>query len=146
VTLSPGGKLLMPALPRSSAPIEGTGTVRTISAGYCVTKEGLSLGLKVLMGPTVGLDTGAVEIVLVAWQTERVSSDMFRVLVIEPRDKRFLAVRSHVHWRAALGPLACGIVECAGVGVCTSDYSQLTFRKVRRPVFPFDPGTYGPLG
>ncbi len=31
------------------------------------------------------------------------------------------------------------VIECAGVGVCTSDYGQLTFRKVRRPVFPLDP-------
>ena len=146
VTLSLGGKLPMPALPRSSAPIEVTGTVRTISAGYFVTKEGLSPGLKVFMGPTVVLDTGAVEIVLVTRQIEPVSPDMFRVLGIEPRDKRFLAIKSRVHWRAALGPLAREIVECAGIGVCTSDYSQLTFRNVRRPVFPLDPGTDGPIG
>jgi hypothetical protein len=30
-------------------------------------------------------------------------------------------------------------VEGAGVGVCTSDYGQLKFRKVRRPVFPLEP-------
>ena len=28
---------------------------------------------------------------------------------------------------------------CAGVGVCTSDYGQLTFKGVRRPIFPLDP-------
>ncbi|MBK1659467.1 M81 family metallopeptidase [Paracraurococcus ruber] len=146
VTLALGGKLPMPALPQSSRPLEVTGTVRTLSAGYFVTKEGLSPGLKVFMGPTVVLDTGKVEIVLVTRQIEPVSPDMFRVLGIEPRDKRFLAIKSRVHWRAALGPLAREIVECAGVGVCTSDYSQLTFRNVRRPVFPLDPGTNGPVG
>jgi hypothetical protein len=31
------------------------------------------------------------------------------------------------------------VVECAGTGVCTSNYSMLTFRKVRRPIFPLDP-------
>ena len=41
--------------------------------------------------------------------------------------------------KADLGKIAREIVECAGVGVCTSDYGQLTFRKVRRPVFPLDP-------
>ena len=49
----------------AARPIEVTGIVRTISAGYFVTKEGLSPGLRVFMGPTVVLDTGAVEIVLV---------------------------------------------------------------------------------
>jgi hypothetical protein len=30
------------------------------------------------------------------------------------------------------------VVDCAGIGVCTSDYSELTFRKVRRPIYPLD--------
>ena len=40
--------------------------------------------------------------------------------------------------RAGLGDLAREVVECAGVGVTTSDYSLLKFEKVRRPVFPLD--------
>ena len=30
------------------------------------------------------------------------------------------------------------VVECAGLGVCTSDYSEVKFERVRRPVFPLD--------
>jgi len=143
VTLALGGKLPMPALPKTSAPLSVTGVVKTISAGTFITREGLAPGLKVFMGPTVVLDTGAVEIVLVTRQIEPVSPDMFRILGIEPRHKRYLAIKSRVHWRAALGPLAREIVECAGVGVCTSDYSQLRFEKVRRPIYPLDLGTNG---
>ncbi|WP_149535278.1 M81 family metallopeptidase [Siccirubricoccus phaeus] len=143
ITLDIGGKLPMPALPQSSKPLTVTGTVKTISSGTFVTKAGLSPGLKVFMGPTVVLDTGAVEIVLVTRQIEPVSPDMFRILGIEPRDKKVLAIKSRVHWRAALGPLAREIVECAGIGVCTSDYGQLKFEKVRRPIYPLDPGTNG---
>jgi len=146
ITLDIGGRLPMPALPRSSVPLTVTGTVRTISAGTFVTKAGLTPGLKVFMGPTVVLDTGAVEIVLVTRQIEPTSPDMFRILGIEPLDRRYLAIKSRVHWRAALGPMARDIVECAGVGVCTSDYGQLTFRNVRRPIYPLDPGTNGPPG
>lgn len=143
IELDLGGKLPMPALPKSSRPLRVQGVVRTISAGYFVTRTGLAPGLKVYMGPTVVLDTGAVEIVLVTRQIEPTTPDMFRVLGIEPRDKRFLAIKSRVHWRAALGPLAREIVECAGVGVCTSDYAQLQFEKVRRPIYPLDAGTNG---
>jgi microcystin degradation protein MlrC len=50
-------------------------------------------------------------------------------------------LKSRVHWRAGLGPLAGAVVECAGEGVCTSDYSQLKFRRVRRPSYPLDPET-----
>jgi microcystin degradation protein MlrC len=63
---------------------------------------------------------------------------MLRVLGIEPTTVKYLAIKSRVHWRADLGRIAREIVECAGVGVCTSEYDQLTFRDVRRPIFPLD--------
>jgi microcystin degradation protein MlrC len=47
-------------------------------------------------------------------------------------------LKSRIHWRAGLGSLARAVVECAGHGVCTSDYSQLTFKNVRRPIYPLD--------
>jgi microcystin degradation protein MlrC len=30
------------------------------------------------------------------------------------------------------------VVECAGTGVCTSDYASLVYRKLRRPIYPLD--------
>jgi microcystin degradation protein MlrC len=47
-------------------------------------------------------------------------------------------LKSRIHWRAGLRSLAHAVVECAGTGVCTSDYSKLDFRKVRRPIYPLD--------
>jgi microcystin degradation protein MlrC len=47
-------------------------------------------------------------------------------------------LKSRVHWRAGFGDLARATVECAGVGVCTSDYSTLRFKRVRRPIYPLD--------
>jgi microcystin degradation protein MlrC len=40
--------------------------------------------------------------------------------------------------RAGFEPITRAVVECAGVGVCTSDYGMLDFRRVRRPIFPLD--------
>ena len=92
------------------------------------------------MGNTVVLDTGRVQIVLLSRHIEPTAQEMMRVLGIDPTTKRFVAIKSRVHWRADVGRLAREIVECAGVGVCTSDYGQLTFRSVRRPIYPLDPG------
>ena len=47
-------------------------------------------------------------------------------------------LKSRIHWRAGLRHLAADVIECAGVGVCTSDYDQLTFKNVRRPIYPLD--------
>jgi microcystin degradation protein MlrC len=139
VTLSIGAKLRMPQLPVASSPLSVTGTVQTISSGRFKLKGGLTPGLQVFMGPTVVLDTGKVQIVLLSRHIEPTAQEMLQVLGIDPSRKKYVAIKSRVHWRADLGRIAREIVECAGVGVCTSDYGQLTFRNVRRPVFPLDP-------
>jgi microcystin degradation protein MlrC len=139
VTLTIGGKLPMPQMPVQSAPLTVTGTVQTISSGSFRLKGGLTPGLRIYMGPTVVLDTGPVQIVLLSRHIEPTAQEMLQVLGIDPAKKRYVAIKSRVHWRADLGKIAREIVECAGVGVCTSDYGQLTFRKVQRPVFPLEP-------
>jgi microcystin degradation protein MlrC len=138
VTLSIGAKVAMPQLPVASAPLTVTGVVQIISSGSFRLKGGLTPGLQIFMGRTVVLDTGKVQIVLLSRHIEPTAQEMLRVLGIDPARKRYVAIKSRVHWRADLGKIARQIVECAGVGVCTSDYAQLTFRKVRRPVFPLD--------
>jgi microcystin degradation protein MlrC len=139
LTLPIGARLPMPLLPVASSPLTVTGRVRTISAGYFTATGGLSPGLKIDMGDTVVLDTGRVQIILLSRHIEPTAQQMMQVLGIEPATKKYVAIKSRVHWRADLGRIAREIVECAGVGVCTSDYSQLTFRNVLRPVYPLEP-------
>jgi microcystin degradation protein MlrC len=134
-----GAKLEMPALQVGSRPLRVRGRVRTISAGYYRSTGGLTPGLQIYLGNTVVLDTGRVQIVLLSRHVEPTAQEMFRVLGIDPATKRFVAIKSRVHWRADVGKLAREIVECGGVGVCTSNYGQLTFRNVRRPIYPLDP-------
>ena len=37
-----------------------------------------------------------------------------------------------------LSHLAKAVVECAGVGVCTSDFGQHDFKHLLRPIYPLD--------
>jgi microcystin degradation protein MlrC len=85
------------------------------------------------------LETGRIAIVVTSRQVEPYDIAAFRAVGIDPAAKRYLMLKSRVHWRAGLGRLAAAVIECAGSGVCTSDYSQLLFRHVRRPVYPLDP-------
>jgi microcystin degradation protein MlrC len=118
ITLSIGGKIKMPAIPGDSPPLTVTGTVKTISHGRFGNKGPMGRGVLTDMGPSVVLDTGRVEIALISHHVEP------SVL--------------NCHWRAGLGAMAKAVVDCAGIGVCTSDYSELTFRNVRRPIYPLD--------
>ena len=82
------------------------------------------------------LDTGFVQIVVVSKQVEPNDLACFDAVGIDPAQKRYVMLKSRVHWRAGLGSLAGAVVECAGVGVCTSDYRQLCFQRLGREVYP----------
>jgi microcystin degradation protein MlrC len=138
VTLSIGGKIKMPAIPAASPPLTVAGKVKTISSGRYKNRGPMGRGVQMDMGPSVVLDTGPVEIALISRHAEPSDLNCLLSLGIDPSQKRYVMLKSRIHWRAGLGPMAKAVVECAGVGVCTSDYAQLDFRKVRRPIFPLD--------
>jgi microcystin degradation protein MlrC len=139
VSLAIGGKLDMPSLGLKGRPLEVSGTVKRIIDGLYRNEGPMGRGELMDMGPSAVLDTGRVEIALISRQVEPYDIAAFRALGLEPAAKRYLMLKSRVHWRAGLGPIARAVVECAGEGVCTSDYSQLQFRHVRRPIYPLDP-------
>src|SRR6516164_9145429 len=138
VTLSIGGKIEMPAIAVESSPLTLTGTVKTISNGHYRNRGPMARGVMMDMGATVVLDTGTVEIVLISRHVEPSDLNCLLSLGIDPMQKRYVMLKSRIHWRAGLGPMAKAVVECAGIGVCTSDYGQLKFDKVRRPIYPLD--------
>ncbi len=138
VTLSIGGKIAMPAIPAPSPPLSVTGRVKTISNGRYKNRGPMARGVEMDMGPAVVLDTGPAEIVLISRHVEPSDLNCLLSLGIDPMQKRYVMLKSRIHWRAGLGKLASAVVDCAGVGVCTSDYGQLNFQKVRRPIYPLD--------
>ena len=138
VTLSLGGKLDMPLIGLRAEPRIVTGRVRLICDGRYINRGPMARGEHNDMGPSAVLDTGNVEIVVISNHVEPHDIAAFVAVGIDPSAKRFVMLKSRVHWRAGLGTLASAVVECAGSGVCTSDYSQLDFRRVRRPIYPLD--------
>jgi microcystin degradation protein MlrC len=138
VELRIGGRTEMPSIPGSNEPLLVRGRVRTLSAGYFVSESPMRRGVAVTMGPMAVLDTGKVEIVLISRHAEPSDLGLFKVVGIDPAKKHYVAIKSRVHWRADLGSLAKHVVECDGLGVCTSNYDILKFEKVRRPIYPLD--------
>ena len=138
VSLSLGGKLPMPALKQQSQPLEISGRVKLLSEGRFPATVAMSRGLTMNMGRCGVLSVGSVDIVVVSRHIEPFDPGCFRSLGIEPRDHRYIMLKSRIHYRVGFRDIAKAIVECAGRGVCTSDYSEITFEKVRRPIYPLD--------
>ena len=107
---------------RQPAVGRSTGTVKTIANGRFRNKGPMGRGVLTDMGPSVVIDTGKVEVALISRHVEPSDLNCFYSLGIDPLQKRYVMLKSRVHWRAGLGAMAKAVVDCAGIGVCTSDY------------------------
>jgi microcystin degradation protein MlrC len=138
VTLKLGGKTDMPSIGLKGAPLEVTGRVRTISDGEWVVRGPMYTGITVRMGPTAVLDTGKVQIVVTSRHHEPWDQGVFTSVGIDPKTKRYLLLKSRIHYRAGFAPIGKATITCDGEGVTTSDNSILDFAAVRRPIYPLD--------
>ena len=137
-TVNLGARFHLDALAQQSTPLTVSGRVRLISDGKFVVSGPMGTGSAINMGATVVLDTGNVQIIVISRHFEPYDLGCFTSLGIDPLKKRFLMLKSRIHYRATFKPIAKELIECAGLGVCTSDYNQLKFHHVRRPIYPLD--------
>lgn len=139
LTLPLGGKTDLPAIGRKGEPLELTGRVRAISDGEFIVTGPMMTGTRASLGRAAVLALpDEVEIVVCERHHEPWDLGCFRSLGIEPTRKRYLLLKSRIHFRAGFAPIAKAIVECDGVGVTSSDYGLFQFRKLERPIFPLD--------
>ena len=144
VTIELGGKTDMPSIGRAGKPLTVTGKVKLISDGEWICRGPMYTGVKVMMGPTAVLDTGTVEIVITSRHHEPWDIGIFTSVGIDPRVKRYLVLKSRIHYRAGFAGLARATITCDGDGVTTSDNSQLNFTRLRRPIYPLDRPNHWP--
>ena len=138
VTVELGGKLPMPALAEQSQPLTVSGEVKLISNGKFQAQVAMARGLTMNMGKSAVLSVGPVDIAIISRHIEPYDPECFRSLGMEPTAYDYVMLKSRIHYRVGFRDMAKQVIECAGRGVCTSDYSQLSFEQVRRPVYPLD--------
>jgi len=134
-----GGKLEMPSIGMRGEPVEIVGRVRALTDGDYVVTTAMGRGTLESMGKTAVLDTGRVQIVVCSRNSEPFDLGCFRSVGIEPTRKKYLILKSRIHYRAGFREIARHELPCDGVGVTSSDNSLFEFKKVRRPIFPLDP-------
>jgi len=128
----------MPSIDTAGQPLEVTGKVKTLTDGEWIVRGPMYTGVRVMMGPTAVLDTGKVEIVIVSNHHEPWDTGVFTSVGIQPEHKRYLLLKSRIHYRAGFAPIARHTLTLDGVGVTTSDNQLLDYANVRRPVYPID--------
>ncbi len=139
VTLELGGKTEMPSIGRRGEPLRVSGWVKALTDGRWTVRGPMYTGVAVDTGPTALLQVGGVEIVVTSKHHEPWDLGIFTHNGVDPRERRFLLLKSRIHYRAGFAPLSVETIRCDGVGVTTSDNSLLRFEKIRRPIYPLDP-------
>jgi microcystin degradation protein MlrC len=138
ITLKLGGKTDMPQIGEVGEPLTLTGTVKTLTNGEWIVRGPMYTGVKVFMGPTAVLETENMEIVIVSNHHEPWDTGVFTSVGIQPEYKRYLILKSRIHYRAGFAPIGKATLTLDGKGVTTSDNNLLRYEKVRRPIYPLD--------
>ncbi len=138
VTVSLGGKTDMPSIGRRGEPLEVTGRVAALTDGTFEITVAMGRGTYANMGRSALLDTGKVQIVVISRHTEPNDLGHFRSFGVEPTEKRYLILKSRIHYRAGFAPIARHTIPCSGVGVTSSDNGLFRFENIRRPIYPLD--------
>jgi microcystin degradation protein MlrC len=85
-----------------------------------------------------GPPSAPVDIVVNSIRQQAFSPAVFTAFGLDPAAYRLLVVKSTQHFHAGFAPLASAIVRCDGPGTVTTDYSTLPYRKLQRPMWPWD--------
>jgi microcystin degradation protein MlrC len=134
LTLRIGGKVD----DRHGAPLEVTGTVRTLSDGRFVHKGPMMRGLPGRLGTTAVLDVDDVKVILISYRWQTLDPEMLRFVGLDPLGEKILVLKSTIHYRAAFEPIAREIIEVDAPGLSSSNLGRFDFKRIRRPIFPLD--------
>ncbi|MEN9222514.1 MAG: M81 family metallopeptidase [Thermostichus sp. BF3_bins_97] len=125
-------------------PLPVTATVKRLSDGRFTHTGPMLTGIEIDMGPTAVLELAgeqgsSVQVIVTTHRYQPTDLEVFRSQGIEPTEQKILAVKSLVHFRAAFTPIAKQIIEVDTPGLSSPHLDRLTFRHLKRPIYPFEP-------
>ena len=120
------------------APLTVTAHVKGFSDGAFINEGPMGTGAQSDMGATVVLDIGGNDVIVTSKRLQPLDLALYKSLGIEVESKRFIVVKSSVHFRAAHEPIAADIIELDAPGLTSPRLAGFGLNQVRRPIFPLD--------
>ena len=142
ITLELGGKTDMPSIGEKGRPLTLSGTVLKVSDGKWVVEGPMYTGVEVDTGPTAVFETAGCKIVVTSSHHEPWDAGILYNNGIDPHECDYILLKSRIHYRAGFQPVQPDLslhFPLDGIGVTTSDNAALTYRNIRRPIYPLDP-------
>lgn len=141
VTLVVGDKVPLTQLGLTNPARELTGVVSAISDGQYVVSGPTYTGQRIHMGRTVCLETIQAKVLITETPQEHWDLGIFSHIGIDASKHRFVLLKSRMYCRPVFVPIAKALVECDGGGVTGADHTRFPYKKLQRPVYPFDADT-----
>ena len=119
-------------------PIELTDAyVKAISDGRFIQQNPMGKGAQNSIGTTVLLVAGNVQIVVGTARVQTKDDGPFRIVGINWKDMRILALKSTQHFKGWWVGRAKTIIPCDSPGIHSADLASFSFKKLPGNMFPF---------
>lgn len=135
LTLDVGAK----SSPLQGEPVRMTVEVMACSDGRFYYDGPMYAGLECDMGPSAHIRQGGIHVILTNGRDQPFDTAFARSLGLDPRQMRYIAVKSAAHFRAAFEPWAGAIYVVSEPSVHSADTGTLTYKNLGRKLYPFDP-------
>jgi len=138
VTLSIGGKLN----PEYATPVNITAKVKLISDGEFRYRGKVYSGRLVKMGRAVVLLSNGINLLVTERTGPTTDTAIYKSHGIEPSDMKFFVVKSPLGLWMEYEPISKAVISVDSPGCCRADLTKLPFKRIPRPMFPFDEVEY----
>lgn len=137
LTLPVGGRLT----PAFYQPVQVAGYVKTLTDGDFQAELP---PMPVHAGRTAVFQAGGITLVLSERPAMTIDREVYHSSGLRPRNFKLVQVKSPGGFRAIYSSFAAAIFELDTPGPTDSDLTRLPFRRIRRPLWPFDPDLQEP--
>jgi microcystin degradation protein MlrC len=120
-------------------PRQFSGRVGTLSDGRFTYEGPIASGQEAQMGRAGVFEIGPIRVLVHEKTAYSHDPAIFRSVGLEPRQARVVVVKSPTQFRACYEPIAKKIYAVETPGICTVRLLSLTYLRVPRPIYPFDP-------
>jgi microcystin degradation protein MlrC len=120
------------------APQPGPWTVVALSDGHFAGTAPMLRSKFAEMGKTAVVKQNGVEVLVASIRQQPIHTETFSHLGIDPRERKIVALKSSVHFRAGFQPIAAEVITCASPGMNLADPADFSYKKLpaairRRP-------------
>ena len=134
ITLNVGGSLN----PKYNKTLKVTGKIINITDGKFQYKGKVYNGRKVEMGRCVVLKINNINLLIAEKNMPTTDPEMYRSQGIEPREMKFVIVKSPLGLRTEYEPISKEVISVDTKGCCRADLTKLPFKVIPKSFFPFN--------